>query len=155
SFIFNDGNSSILDSSLGNNSPSWILFNQHLSSQDLDIFTSNLVASDYSAQGLYPVACDGNNDHTWIASNRNVLGGYFLIAEDSVGDTVYEQIKRSIQDAPSLNETITVFGPLRSATNIIETEEALVSGDVFSMGNIFGRVFPETSGEVKKVKIFI
>lgn len=155
-FIFDDGNSSVLDTSLDNNTPSWILYNQEFATQaELDLFTSNLVGSDYSAQGLYPVAGEGNNDSTWAASNRNVLGGYFLIAEDSEGDTVYDQIKRSIQDEPEIGDTITVFGPLRPASNLIETEEALVSGDVFSMGNIFGRIYPETSGSVQKIKIFI
>lgn len=154
-FIFDGGGSSVLDTATDDNTPSWILFNQNLSSEDLDIFTSNLVGSDYSAQGLYPVAGEGNNDPTWIASNRNILGGYFLIANNSEGDEVYDQIKRSIQDKPDIGDTITVFGPLRSSNNILETESALVSGDIFSMGNIFGKVYPQTSGQSKKVKIFI
>lgn len=152
-YIWDNSASSVLNSDINNlgnsNGPIWAQYKDEGDSLEVANFVSALSGSDNSFQGYY--GASGVKDQTWSLRNDNMFAGYYLIEDQGVGDPVFEQIKRVVigqsRDGIDASESLFIRGPFTKQIdkNTTDNGNTRISGDVFSMGNIFGVVNPEST----------
>ena len=134
----------VLEEASTTNGPSFI----YRITIDNDFQNALITGEDISIQGRYGRA--GTIDSRWLEDDSNSYGGYYLIENDSDTDTA-TQIKRIITiNGQSFNYTL--MSPLDRFTIDTAPTASLnitLTGDSFSMGNVFGYVVPDENNRVR------
>jgi len=136
----------VLEAASSTNGPSFI----YRITIDNDFQNALITGDDLSAQGHY--GRTGSIDDRWLEDESNSYGGYYLIERISDFDTA-NQIKRIITIGGS-DFNYTTMSPVdRFDIDItpVSGKSTRITGDNFSMGNIFGNIIPN---EDNKVKLF-
>jgi len=115
--------------------PTW-LFNYSSDSA----FKSALIEYDGSIHGNYGSAKVGLKNWIKTSGVRNSLGSQYLLPDSGTP----EQIMRMLVDIPLSDDTTFVRGPLNKQ-NISVAETGRITGDTFSIGNVFGIIYPKLS----------
>ena len=129
-----------------------------IDSDNMQDYIDSLIANDSSAQSYYGDN-DGVRDTGWMLSQSNIFGGYYLLSDTSSTNRFSEQIIRTIVGSPESNDTLSLRSPFHNEDTIPVTtggNKSYLSGEVFSIGNIFGYVNPEEIvDDGRSVRVFI
>jgi len=128
-----------------------------IDSDNMQDYIDSLIANDSSVQSYYGDN-DGVRDTGWMLSQSNIFGGYYLLSDTSSTNRLSEQIIRTIVGSPDTTNTLSLRSPFHNEDNIpltTMTNKSYFSGEVFSIGNIFGYVSPKETEDGKTIRIFI
>lgn len=130
-----------LSSTLTDHSPSWLYNNI----KDT-LYEAALITDDSSRNGHF--GAEGIRADNWMESTgiNNPFGSNYLIKETSSSVYDYEQITRVLSDIPSTGGALFMRG-IQDKLTLIEGDIGTISGDTFSIGNVFGTVYPNSENQ--------
>lgn len=134
------------------NGPLWALYaDSEVIGENFDLVNA-ILGDDNSSQGYFGI--NGDADSGWMGNQSNMFGGYYLIAENSDDEIVFDKVSRLIISQSEENESLIIRSQFRSLLDIQKIDSAYLSGDIFSIGNIFTYVYPRTINGGKYIRLF-